>query len=211
VKRFAAQVTLATLLAMTVVSAARAGWVTKEIFWQQTNQGGPYAPTSVWTRDTTYNVVAASQTDTTGAFSLDQMGFPPFYARTSTMANDTTVVGWVLLVPDSLGVTAPTLSSVTAEIDGGIRGMEGSTGLSGWTQVDSSVVTGRATATASAFRIPLKSIGQDAGIVHVANTDAAGYALLAYPDLRLRITSVVGVMSACRAFVRYWKNDVHQN
>jgi len=204
-KRFVLALLGVSLLAA-LAAPADAGWINKEIFWQQTNQGGPYSATEIWTRDTTYNVVAAGQADTSGVFSLDFMAVPPIFSGRQAMTNDTTVVGWVLLVPDSLGVTAPTLSSVTAEIDGGMRGMEANTGLSGWTQVDSSVVVGRATATASAFRIPLRCIGQDPGIVHVANTDASGYALCAYPDLRLRITSTVGVMSACRAFVRYWSD-----
>lgn len=199
-KRF--WIPLFALLALASSVPSSAGeWVTKEIKWQLTYQGGA-SGTDITTRDTTFNVIAGGQTDTTGVFSIQ--GAVPFLSKTATVTtnSDTTVVAFLLFAPDSLGVTAPSVSSITVEIDGGIRGMRGNSLLSSFAQIDSVVAAGNS--IRGVVSVPIRAIGSLSNPALTTFQYNREYGMLAWPDLRARITAATGVMSAARAYVRYW-------
>lgn len=217
-RKFAAVTCLAALALGTLAPYATAGmWVQKEIKWHLTSVGTPTNPTGIYNRDTTYNVVAASQVDTTGEFSLSRADlFPNVHVGAATTV-DTSLAGFLVFQGDSSVAVGSTISAMTYEVDGRAQATGASSGNTGWTQIDSVVVstipaTGQVTdGPTSVCIIPLRAINALGGIggslltgVNIMNEP---YKIFACEDLRVRLTSVTGVLSACRVFVRYWDND----
>lgn len=177
-------------------------WVQDPVRWLETYQGG-LSGTSIITRDTLFDVVAGGQTDTTWNFNIRKaMPFPRIYATTATA--DTMPIAWLVFQPDSAGVTAPTLSSITVEIDGRAGHYKGNSTHSGWAQIDSVVAAGLS--TRGAVHVPIYAVGVLANPALTTNPYNRAYAILAFDELRARITAATGVMSACKVFLRYWTN-----
>lgn len=218
-KRFA--VAFLAVLSLIVPLTAHAGqWVQKEIFWSK--GGGVPASGAVSVHDTAYAPLpfkTSGGVDTTGKFSLKDADIWT-KMPTGTTGIDTTLAAFLIIQQDSAGAVLSTVSSLTVEIDGRAGGFKGpaTNDLASlfWTQVDSTVVTYVANgATSSTYNavlvVPIRTIW------NVGGTGSNGpenqlnwqYRLMAYEDLRARITSQTGVLSgSLRAFIRYWDNDL---
>lgn len=189
------------------------GWVTKEVKWQLSNVGAPYNPTGIYVRDTTYNVLATGQTDTTATFSLDDAdiiergvvapGIPEVNGIPTAMyayQSDTTVVGYLVIQPDTSAAVTSTLTGVTAIFDGRAVGTGAVTTLArGWVKADSCFINGAAGATMAtgdeSIALPIRSISPYGNIRR-------------WQNLRARITCTAGLMSgSCRIFLRYYDDD----
>jgi len=191
------------VIAAAIPSQAYSGeWVKLPVRWLETYQGGS-SGTSIQHRDTLFDVVAAGQTDTTWSFSLGNAR--PFLSRTATVTtnSDTAAVAWLIFSPDSAGVTAPTVSSITVEIDGRAGAYGGNSVNAAWSQIDSVVSAGLS--TRGIVSVPIRAIGSLSNPALTTFQYNREYATLAYPELRARITAATGVMSACKVFLRYWK------
>lgn len=191
------------------VYAVAGKWRQNEIKWHLTSVGSPTSATAIFQRDTTFNVVAGNAADTTGNFSLSDADVWPGNGF-ATGSADTVVVGFLVIQSDTAVSTASTVTSVTYEIDGRAGGFGSSVVNSQWTQVDSMVVNIVADAAAGGvISLPVLArsnlfLGtQGAGAVS-ANSY---YRLMAYGDLRCRLTAVTGIMPQARVFWRYWEDD----
>lgn len=196
---------LVILCASMPVSAGK--WVTREIKWQLSNQGGPLGATAIWVRDTTHAVFGGAAVDTTNEFSLDE-AFPLLRGvvagtatgslnSTTASGSDTLTMAYMLFQTDSsaAGTSSAATSSLPVFIDGRLGGMGSAVALSnGWVKADSLVLTASQLATNTTLVIPIKNIGAYGNI-------------LAYPQLRLRTVANVGYLSAARVFLRYWKEN----
>lgn len=191
------------LLATSAIAENTTGkghWQTDEIKWSITNQGG-LGGTAIWTRDTTFNVVAAGQTDTSGMFTLDYASI--WHEADFATQVDTLIAGYLLIQSDSLGVAASTLSSVTYEIDGKAGGFYGASRVAGWVQIDSTVARPITNPATGCVILPLRLVS-GAGTPDPENSVNWFYKLMACEALRVRITAATGLLSASRIFVRYW-------
>jgi len=195
---------------------AQTEWVTNETGWVITAQGGPgCAPTAICFRDTSLNVIAAGQTDTLWEFSLEHLSsdLPGRGPRATAAVGDTMILGYLVFAQDSAGATAANITSITVEVDGRVGNAHGVTvGQSGmWKQLDSLVVrqTPFDPDEQGILVVPIR-----AAYTTMDNYDPGGagespkpkYLAFAADRFRARITSVTGVMTAARAFVRYPKN-----
>lgn len=219
-KRFV--VILFALLSLIVPLTAHAGqWVQKEIFWAK--GGGNPANGIVSVHDTAFAPLpfkTSGGIDTTGRFTLKNADvWRNGHAGAATTV-DTCTVGYLLFQQDSTAATLSTVSSVTIEIDGRTGGFRGATtdaASSYWTQVDSTVCTFVANgATSSTYNAvlscPIRAIFGLGGFGMGSNGPETSlnfnYRIMAFEDLRARITSQTGVLSGnLRAFIRYWDND----
>lgn len=201
---------LLCLAALTIAGNAHAGkWVTKEIKWQISNQGGPDGVTRIWVRDTSHTAIGP--VDTTGDFSLDDASPPPRGmgapasvaiggANGESMAqNDTTTIAWVVLQSDSSAAPTSGLTGVTMLVDGRVGGYGPAVDLArGWVKADSALITGAAGKTLitgnESIGLPIRTISPYGNV-------------LRWGTFRARISATGTAMSAVRAFVRYWKED----
>jgi hypothetical protein len=199
------------LLCLVVPAMAHAGWETKEIKWRISSVGSPTNPTAIYVRDTT--VTSIGPVDTTASFSLDDAGVMPrgllapgivglaaLWAHQSTQ-NDTTIIGYIVLCPDSSAVPTPAFTGVTALIDGRLGGF-GASGTVvnsiGWVKADSALANGAAGGGMilgdHTITFPIRTMSPYGGIFRFA-------------ELRARITGVGGAtgLAAARVFLRYYK------
>ena len=197
--------TLFAVAVLVIPATVLAGqWKRDPLRWLETYQGGS-SGTAIVSRDTLFDVIAGGQTDTLWAFSIkDARVFRPF--QTATVA-DTFVIAWLVFSPDSAGVADPTVSSITVEIDGRAGGYGANTVTEGgWAQVDSIVAIGHS--VRGSITVPLRVVGGplDNPVITTSPYNRE-YRLLAYPELRARITAATGVMSACKVHLRYWADN----
>jgi hypothetical protein len=195
-----------TLFAVVLPVTAQARWVNEELGWLLSSVGTPRNATGIYVRDTTFNVVAAGQTDTTGTFSLNAAA--PWNPRPGlTTLADTSYFAFLVLQSDSTATVANTIISLTYEIDGRMGGLGGNVSHVGWTQVDSTLAKFLNTPTANVVAAPIRAISGIGGAPDAENSINFFSRITAFDDLRIRITSVTGLMTSCRAFVRYWVPD----
>lgn len=210
--------TLAVMLGLCVgasVAIAQVEWVTKEVKWAHTRQGSPTGAGDIYQRDTTFNVIAASQTDTTHVFTLEHLssnllGRGP---RATAAVGDTLILGYLVIAQDSAGATASTVSVAGVLIDGTIDNVSGVTAgnRGNWKQLDSLVIRQSPynPDDTGPLVIPIR-----AAYTTMDNYDPGGviespkpkYLAFGFDKFRARITGVTGVMTAARVFVRYPKN-----
>lgn len=201
------RIILPALLALAcIASTASAGWLMREVRWQNTYVGG-ITGTGIVVRDTAYTVLnGAAALDTTNSFTMDDADIPPrgsvspgvTSAGTSSVS-DTTVLGFLVFTADTSAVPTATLSSLTVLIDGRVGGFgPNSTVARGWVKADSALVNGAAGGTLT--------VGDESVAVPIRTISPYGN-VRRWPQLRARTTLATGILSSCRVFVRYWKND----
>ncbi len=212
-RQFAAIAMLCTLLIPVV---AQAEWVQKEIKWNISGVTGDGA--SIFVRDTAKVVFGGGTTtrDTTGWFSLkyaqpiprglgsaqaypsatEEMGSPTAWG--AAYQSDTTIAAYIVIQADSTAAPTATVTSVTIEVDGRVGAYGPSTTLTrGWVKQDSLVIDGgtnrgNLTLADESVVIPLRTVGVYGPIWK-------------WDQLRVHETAATGVLSAARAFVRYWR------
>ena len=212
-------VALTAIFAVLLPLPALAGqWRQKEIKWHITSVGSPTNATAIYNRDTTYTVVATSQVDTTGSFSLTQADvFRGGHSGAATMV-DTCLAGFLLIQGDSSTTIANTISGITVEIDGRAVGTGAASGNASWTVIDSTVASPIAAGSTTdgptaVCIIPLRAMNALGGIGGSLNNGAAAgavnqpYKIFACEELRVRLSPTAGLMSAARVFVRWWDED----
>jgi hypothetical protein len=205
-RKFFAVLMLATLC---IPALAQAEWVQKEIRWTISGVTGDGA--NIYVRDTTRVVFGGGSTtsDTTGWFSLAQAttqrgAQDPRIVNGSlngAAQNDTTIIGYLVFQADSSAVPTASLTTTTLIIEGRAGGFGGpaTTLARGWVKVDSIVVNGAAgNASMETIVAPLRTITAITGQNTINNIQA-------FAQLRARTLTATGVLSACRAFVRYWR------
>jgi len=199
------------IAALSVPVFSQADWVQKEIQWKLSGVTGDGA--SIYVRDTLKAVLGGGTTtlDTTGWFSLkDAQPLPRgTVAQGLTEVNgiptamyayqsDTTVTAWLVFQADSTAAPTATLTSITVLLDGRVGGYGPATALSrGWVKIDSTVVDGGAnrgnlTLADESVAIPIRTIGVYGNVFR-------------WSQLRARTTAATGILSGCRAFIRYWQ------
>jgi hypothetical protein len=203
---------LLTLFALSIPLVAHAEWVTKELGWRKSSIGPTGSSTGIWVRDTLhapYPIATSGTADTTADFSInDAMRWSK--SPTGTTGIDTAWVAYILIQQDSTGAGAPTVSSLTVEIDGRVGGFGPVVNLARYTQLDSTVTTfvNSAGVYNYVLNVPVRAL------FGLGGTGGNGpenhlnlfYRMMAYPTLRARISAATGVMSgSLRAFIRYWK------
>lgn len=201
---------LSTCVSTHALAQGAAEWTTKEVKWGLTNQGGPAGATAIWHRDTTFNVIAAGQTDTTSNFSLEHLAD---IVKPSAAAGDTLILGYLVFAQDSVGATASSVTSITVEIDGALVATSGTVAGQGgaWKQLDSLVVR---TVASGAVNDGVAIVPIRTKSLPIGNHDPGGAAdapeprlmALACDRFRARITAATGVMTAAKVFVRFRKN-----
>jgi hypothetical protein len=211
-KRFAAILMLFSIVSYVALPlTAEAGqWRQNEIKWHRTSVGSPTNATGIYVRDTTYTVVAASVLDTTGTFSATPAGVWPGNG-VGTASADTSIVGFLVIQSDTTAAISSAVTSVTYEIDGRQGGFGVATdNAEGWTQVDSSVVNCVADAAfGGTIALPIRAIADNfltTGTLG-ATTGNRYFRIMAYNDLRCRITATTGVMGAARVWWRWWSDN----
>ena len=192
------------------VRTASAGhWVTQQIYWRISNQGGGTVGTDIVVRDTAYTVLAANQSDTTGSFSLNNASVWRRHDGAATTV-DTAIVAFLEFQQDSSVVTANNIQSWNFEIDGRVGGYGPKTTLGQWTQIDSVNYKVHTTPAPAAVALPIRVInglgfGNDS-----ENQINFHNKLMAFNDLRVRVIPITtaGLMNgSVRAFIRYWSDD----
>lgn len=202
----------AFLAALLPVSAFAGQWRQNEVKWHKSSVGSPTDPTAIYIRDTVKTVIAASIPDTTGSFTLkDADVWPGNGAATVAAVADTVLVGWLLFQSDTSVAISSAVTSITYEIDGRAAGIGVTTdNAQGWTQVDTAVVSVVADAAfggtiaipiAAKQGIYLTTLGAGALV------NSAYFRLMAYNELRVRITATTGIMGAARVWFRWWDED----
>lgn len=212
-----ALLSLCALVGLMVFGMAEARWVQKEVKWQISYQGGSATGTNIIVHDTAYAVFGGGTTtlDTTMGFSLDDADVPPrgqvsiglneqvaASAGGAAWQNDTTLVGYLVFTSDSSAAAAATMTALTMFIDGRVGGYGPSPAVSlsqGWVKQDSIAISSATGlnmtgATDQSIAFPLRTIGTYGNIRK-------------WGELRAREVSATGTLSACRVFLRYWKND----
>lgn len=219
-RRFA--VLLLAILSLVPLTAHAGQWVQKEIFWSK--GGGIPSSGAVAVHDTAYAPLpfkSSGGIDTTGKFTLKNADIWRTGHGGAATTVDTTTAAFLIIQQDSAGAVLGTVSSVTVEIDGRAGGFNGpaTKDLASlfWTQVDSTVCTFVANgSTASVYNavlsIPIRAISGLGGFGMGSNGPETSlnfnYRIMAFEDLRVRLTSQTGVFSgSLRAFIRYWDND----
>jgi hypothetical protein len=206
--------------ALMASAPAEAGeWHQKEIFWRKTSVGSPTDPTAIYSRDTTfapYPIKTSLTADTTGSFSISEAALWSPYNGTASAIDTAWVAFLVITVDSSAATVGSTVSAITTEIDGRAGGFSGGVvngvvNPGNWTQVDSTVTSFVANGTTSSMynqtlTIPIRAIRGALGQGSVTS-EAIGnhfYRLMAFEQLRVRITAATGVLSGnLRAFIRY--------
>lgn len=187
-------------------------WRTKEIKWMISSVGSPFSGTAIYVRDTTYNVLAVGQADTMGWFTLDDADVPPrghvapgisqqgaVTASPYSAQNDTTVIGYIVLQPDTSAAVTSTATSITVMIDGrGVGTGSVATLARGWVKADSVLLAGGAAGAGvitgdESWAFPIRTISPYGNIRR-------------WGQLRARVSAVVGgVFSGqIRAYLRYY-------
>jgi len=196
---------LCMLATLAIPIIASAGWHTDELGWHISRIGGATG-TAIVQVDTAFTVVnGVSVFDTTAVFSLDRADVPPrgnpvvslgALAGSNTATNDTTVVAYLTLQPDS-GTVAPAVGSgtITVMVEGKIGGYGPvAVNSSGWSRIDSTVTTLGSTSLDQSVTIPIRTIGK--------------YSTpLGFSSLRVRTIGGTATLGACRSFLRWWEND----
>jgi hypothetical protein len=207
-----------------VARPAYAGhWVTDEIAWRITYQGG-FGGTNVFEHDTLYApypIKTSLTNDTSGVFHLNNAAMWRKHDGAATTV-DTSIVAYLMIQQDSTGATASAVSSLTAEFDGRMGGYRngvtnGVVNPGGWTQFDSTAVTYVANGSTSSMynatlTIPIRAIdglgGWKMGSVEPQAGINFGYRLFAFDELRVRLSAAAGVLSgSLRCFVRYYVDE----
>lgn len=216
-KRFLA-VMLSLFSILSLSSEAIAGrWVQKEIYWSKA--GSNPASGAVMPHDTAFApspFKTSGGIDTTGKFTLRDADVWRTAHAAAVTTVDTVIAGFLLIAQDSTGAVRPTVTAVTVEIDGRIGGLRYSASdtLSvGWVQVDSLACTFVNNFPYNqVISIPIRTLnglgGTQPGGNGPENFLSMPHRIMAFEDLRARITSVTGIMSGnLRAFIRYWDSD----
>ena len=208
--------TILTLFVMVVPLAAHAEWMTKEVKWRISGRGPMGSSTTVWVRDT--SVTSIGPVDTTASFSLSDASVMPrgvvapgvtgqvALNVTYSTPNDTTVIGYLVLAPDSSAIPTPAFTSVTAQIDGRIGGFGTVTDVltAGWVRADSALANGA---------VGGGMILGDQTICFPIRTMSPYGSIFRFEELRARITGVGGAtgLAAARVFLRYYRPDLKQH
>lgn len=212
---------LAVLLLGAPLTASAGRWVQKEIFWSK--GGGQAISGAVSVHDTayaTYPLKTSLTPDTTGRFSLNNADvWRTGHAGAATTV-DTVTVAFLIIAQDSTrSVAGPnnTITSITYETDGRAGGFRSGPTDSlnvAWAKVDSTVATFAPGDLASngAMVLPIRAVnglgGSAPGGNGPENFYMMPYRMMAYDNLRVRITACTGIFSgSLRAFIRYWDSD----
>ena len=178
---------------------AQAEWVQREIGWKLSGVTGDGA--SIYVRDTNKVVLGGGSTtvDTTGWFSLraaqplPRGALAPGIQANGYSQNDSTIAGYLVFQADSSAAPTASLTTMTLIIEGRAAGLGPTTTLArGW-------VNGTAgNAIMETIVAPLRTITTITGQNTINNMNA-------YDDLRARVLTATGILSAARAYVRYWR------
>jgi len=194
---------------------AQAEWVQKEIRWTVSGVTGDGS--SIYVRDTTRVVLGGGTTtlDTTGWFSIaSAMPLPRGIVApglngisgnqsggVAAYQSDTTVIGYLVFQADSTAAPTASLTSISLLIDGRVGGLGPNTTLArGWVKSDSIVISSASGlnmtgATDESIAIPIRTIGVYGSIFK-------------WNQLRARTIAATGILSAARAYIRYWRPAV---
>lgn len=209
---FVARLALFAFSMTFVAPMAYAGqWKQVEVKWHKSSVGSPTDATAIYQRDTVKTVVAASILDTTGVFSLSNADVWPGNGMTTGNV-DTLVVGYLVMQADTSATPTSSVTSITYEIDGRHGGFGVVTdNQQGWTQVDSLVATLVPETGISGGTLTVPILAKMGEFITPIGSQIAASSnwlrLASYESLRIRITATTGILSAARAWVRYWDED----
>jgi hypothetical protein len=206
-KRFCFMLFALAALASVAVPAQAGKWVTKEIKWRLSNQGGPSGATAIWVRDTTHAVFGGAALDTSASFSLDDALLPPFplasphalgllATASQKKGPDSLGVAYVVIQQDSAATGTITAGNgVTMRLDGRVRVTGPAVNNSrGWIVADSLVAAST-------------NLAADPIVFAVVSSSSPYGPLARFAELRLRTVTDAELLPAARIYLRYYTKD----
>jgi hypothetical protein len=130
--------------------------------------------------------------DTTIAFSTEGWALPSFATSASATVTDSLLVGVILLAPDSSAAYTPSASSATIIIEGGVHGVNDVN----FSPMATTTFTDPTT-TDKVWRIPIYI---NPWLMRGASAASPNLGNL-WPVMRMRIVTIGGTFSACKASI----------